>query len=738
MKKLSLISVAALMLASCSNEDVVPAGEGQEQQVTISLELPAEINSRAMAGTSSANGGLTNVTDEGLTFNVALYSESNTTPVFVGTKTVGTGESVASFTPTVVLGKKYTVVAYASYDESIEWTKETGASTVTPTQVINDEAEDAYFTNQEITASANMKATLTRPYGKIRIIANDYAEALETQFNSTIASVTVTYKDGQATTFSPKAGNFGADKGNAVFTDEAFATNYTDETGDAKTIFVDYVPATATGEIVNIQSVTVTFVGGETYTKDLSTLDIPVKRNHLTTLSGDFFTSDAVLDLEVKDQFASESEVNYELAAAFANGGVVTLDEAVTLNRTLVAKAGANVVLNMTENAVITNKSTNSETDVIVVEPGATLTINGNGRIEAVSGNNGFTIIADGKVVINGGTFRSGHEQSGDGNCTVYARGNGEVYIYGGDFSTPEGDNTTYVLNKQGDSVNTAKILVYGGSFKNFNPQSNPADGAGTNYVAEGYKSTAIGDVYYVTKASETPIAAGVVQVADNEYAVSSAEGMSWFADQVNTNGKAGMTITLTNDIDLNNVEWTPIGQTGGYNVATFFQGVFDGNGHTIKNLKITTTNEGGNYAAGLFGFIDAASATIKNLTIEGAVVNGHHWTGVIAGYLSGTIENCHVKKATVVCTHANKDACGDKAGTITGYINSGIVKGCTAEYSTVAASRDGGQIVGAARTYQVSDCSVTEVTVSATNDECNHSNAGVTTRNELIGSVLD
>ena len=220
--------------------------------------------------------------------------------------------------------------------------------------------------------------------------------------------------------------------------------------------------------------------------------------------------------------------------------------------------------------------------------------------------------------------------------------------------------------------------------------------------------------------------------------AITTAEDLVAFAKDVNENGNsyAGKTVMLMNDIDLNNVAWTPIGQTGGYSAKTYFKGTFDGNGKTISNLNVSVweagTDGGKHYASGLFGFIDVASATIKNLTVDNAKVVGHHWAGVIAGYLTGNIDNCHVINANVTCKHANDEACGDKAGVIVGYVNSGTVSNCTATKCAVAAGRDAGQIVGAAKTDQVTNCSATNVTVTATED-C----TGENIRNDVIGRVL-
>ena len=209
------------------------------------------------------------------------------------------------------------------------------------------------------------------------------------------------------------------------------------------------------------------------------------------------------------------------------------------------------------------------------------------------------------------------------------------------------------------------------------------------------------------------------------------------FKDAVNVTGNSysGKTIKLTADIDLAGEAWEPIGQAGGNGVATYFQGVFDGQGYTIKNMTIepkATYGEGANYATGFFGFVDAGDAVIKNVTFDNATINGHHWTAVVCGYISGTIQNCHVTNSNVVCSHANSDACGDKAAMIVGYTNESTtsVKDCTAKNGTVKAGRDAGQIVGCnSANVTVSGCSAENVTVSAI-EGC----TGANIKNDIVG----
>ena len=104
-----------------------------------------------------------------------------------------------------------------------------------------------------------------------------------------------------------------------------------------------------------------------------------------------------------------------------------------------------------------------------------------------------------------------------------------------------------------------------------------------------------------------------------------------------NGNNYEGYTIKLTKNIDLNGKEWTPIGTKGTPNV---FKGTFDGDGRTIKNLKISSGD-----CVAFFGAVE--NATVKNLTVEGNV-NGKNAAGIVARVVGGaTIENC-VNRATI------------------------------------------------------------------------------------------
>ena len=79
----------------------------------------------------------------------------------------------------------------------------------------------------------------------------------------------------------------------------------------------------------------------------------------------------------------------------------------------------------------------------------------------------------------------------------------------------------------------------------------------------------------------------------------------------------------LTDDIKLTTSEWTPIGSGS----ASYFAGVFDGNGHTISDLKVDS-------ASGLAGFFGCLKGEVRDLTVEGTVKSGDSSCGGIVGQL--------------------------------------------------------------------------------------------------------
>ncbi len=149
-----------------------------------------------------------------------------------------------------------------------------------------------------------------------------------------------------------------------------------------------------------------------------------------------------------------------------------------------------------------------------------------------------------------------------------------------------------------------------------------------------------------------TGYAGGDGLTAETAYQIATKEQLANMAAEINAGTNNNAYFVLTADIDYGNAEWTPIGNVSW---ANSFKGSFDGQGHVIKNIKITGTP---NYeAVGLFCYVGNDSSngtTIKNLGIENMTISVDGGTVAYAGGLAGyvhaytTIENCYVKNSSV------------------------------------------------------------------------------------------
>ena len=159
-----------------------------------------------------------------------------------------------------------------------------------------------------------------------------------------------------------------------------------------------------------------------------------------------------------------------------------------------------------------------------------------------------------------------------------------------------------------------------------------------------------------------------------------SGEGLKVAADVVNS-GDTDINIILDNDIDLSDIDWTPIGDY--YNRYT---GTFDGGNYTITGLTVTGSNE----YAGLFGRI-GSGGTVKNVVLKDVQIesdNQYGCVGGVAGNSDGNIENCSVS-GSVSSRHTAGGVVGQQfGGSITLCGSSATVKG-TGEVGGVAGKTD-------------------------------------------------
>ena len=214
-------------------------------------------------------------------------------------------------------------------------------------------------------------------------------------------------------------------------------------------------------------------------------------------------------------------------------------------------------------------------------------------------------------------------------------------------------------------------------------------------------------------------------QDENGAYLIRSAEELRAFAYMVNVqhNTFAGMTLRLCADIDLEGVEWIPIGGNvrRDQQTNTYFSGTFDGGGHRIENLVVTT----GNSCVGLFGAV--SGGTIRDVGIESGIVIGTENAGAIAGTIrartvisgcfnkatvsgraavggiTGVIaeDNCQVEN----CYHTGNISADNSVGGIVGYIagdgQNAAIKNCY----QVGASDIVGVMHESVTTAQISNC---------------------------------
>ena len=223
------------------------------------------------------------------------------------------------------------------------------------------------------------------------------------------------------------------------------------------------------------------------------------------------------------------------------------------------------------------------------------------------------------------------------------------------------------------------KVKLGGGTFY-FRPQNNVILEAGSRYKYTVKVNTTgltlegctIGS--WADGGGESGAAEDLGYIYDSNtktYTVYNADGLMNIAELVN-GGKTDINITLDKNIDLTGKDWTPIG-TG---VLNSYKGTFDGGGHTITGLTVTTNDEN----VGLFGYLNRAG-TVKNVVMEGIQItnnqiNGGSIGGVVGFSWGGTIENCSVSGSVSGTVFVGGVVGAQWYGSITGCSSSATVKG--------------------------------------------------------------
>ena len=278
-------------------------------------------------------------------------------------------------------------------------------------------------------------------------------------------------------------------------------------------------------------------------------------------------------------------------------------------------------------------------------------------------------IVADGQTVTYGSpTLRFTHRTA---RVTVvltdYTEGLASVQLTG--LST-EGDNPDIITPyDKGSNTYTAIVAPQSVATGTAFITSTFTNGKTFVYKMKNATDWQAGGEYTYTVSLAAAKDLGYTIESNGSYTVTSADGLMNIAKLVNE-GKSDINITLDTDIDLTGKDWTPIG-TGYSNKYT---GTFDGGGHTIKGLTVTTNDQ----FVGLFGSIGYAG-TVKNVMMEDVQITSNRssgFAGGVAGYSDGTIENCSVSGSVSGTVYVGGVVGVQIGGSITGCSSSATVKG--------------------------------------------------------------
>ena len=426
-KSLLTLLGAGLLLTSCQSDEPFAPVEGGEKQVTFTLTAPDAVGTRANGAAGSDQGGIANNPGETIYYSLELYYQGVKQGETM--KTTATGKQV-TFSPTVILGRNYEVVAYANLKS-----EQNDLKNITVATGINDEKNDAYFATVPVQFTENdlsEEITLKRPFGKLRLVATDYdaSKTAITNIEVTYAAAHQNLFDAQATAGTNVYGVFSSNNTTVKYTATHNPAYYADATG--KTIFVDYIAAPAENETLVKFNIKVDYAtGGESFTRTF-TQDIPVRRNALTTLSGNFFTANSKITVKVDENFDDSKAENrtlvssasqlqevinsatpgetteiilgndIELTGSLVFGASPSVNPAPAQTRSEEATAG-NYVLDL-NGKTIEGTMPKSVGHVIEIRPGATLKVIG-GKISSTAANGGSAIYNAGTLEVDGTTI---------------------------------------------------------------------------------------------------------------------------------------------------------------------------------------------------------------------------------------------------------------------------------------------------------------------------------------------
>lgn len=547
-KTFAAAAMSVLALA-CAKEQVGP-GEGAMVEATFSVDVPGVIGTKAIGDGMTASQLYYQVFDENLNPIEGLG---------VQTKKMNSGKTIVTFqlvkdqTYNFVFWAQTPTVGYYEID-GIEGLKKISAKY--EGKNANDENFDAFYAVEKliVNGSISESVTLTRPFAQVNIATTGKLAAgsasKELDFDG--ATTTVTFKN-VPTEFSPLSSDDVIDgTESVVFASAAVPEgNITVAGKEYKYLSMNYVFAPKNGSVYDVAAELT--VAGKTV--PVSVPNVPLKRNWRTNIVGNLLLTGAQFNVIVDPVFENEETMAYDeeaFRAAVAAGGKVSLSQDMTLTKSLSLTKSTTTEIVIGKDVTLTAElSGYSSKTISLFNENINCTLSGDGTILGptvkngqssaaieledntnnlvidgnltIAGRNGTTaghvdagiIIRAGKVTVNSGHFIASKDVDGGDNPAIllYSPNSyrSELIINGGTFESVVG-NSKFLINIQDEYRDHASVKIYGGTFIGFDPADNEAEGAHTNFVAEGYHSTKVStdengvSTYVVSKEGTIPV----------------------------------------------------------------------------------------------------------------------------------------------------------------------------------------------------------------------------------------
>ena len=719
MKIFKYLAAAALTLlaVSCNKEQVTEVPDGQLVDVTFTAALPGEMATKAIGDGQTAK-----------TLYVSVYENDDAKTKLELDKTATFTDLKTQVTFSLVKGKTYNFVFWAQAAEGAPYdvTDLKNIKISYEGAEANDEKRDAFYaTRKELKVNGALTETikLYRPFAQVNFGTADYDAAVAAGVEPVKSVFTAT---DVATVFDTFEAEGKEAKDVVTFTGSALpGETLVTKAGDYKWMTMNYIiPVGKQGE-KHISNVTAAFVAEDGVSVTASAPQAPVQNNYRTNIVGDLLTSQVIFNIEIVPIFNEPDNdidiVNVKneasLKALFATGGEATLAADLDLGETVSVAAGKEVTLDLN------GKTIKNSTDLwdsptkeannwsLFSVKGGSLTIKGAGTLQAKENDCYAVDVQDGgQVTIEDGTYV--------GNIHAVYVYEGTAEIKGGHYSVqqtyPDAEKAYgFVLNcyDANRKNGTAKIMVSGGEFVKFNPADCAAEGAHTNFLADGYMSVEAEEGVWTVVRGTKPVVMTAAELRATLTAFTSA-------------GSGDNIIKIGKDIVLKEGEtWTPVKVDGyhGAGVVTVL-----GNGHKISGLN-----------APLFagGFAGNSGIVVKDLTLDGVKINDATSNLGIGAFVCDVdsmptieLDNCHLTNSEIISTGGAR--IGGLIGWTSGYnnpndgpVNTYIkITKCSVEECKLEAKGSVGGIIGhagcnPATFHTITDCAVKNCVINSTDD---------------------